>query len=329
MHAPLVRTAALIIVGTGILTWAPAANAQPLEPTPAASADPAETPNPGSIEITTKDTAGELLSGAAFLLLDATGQETARGETDAQGKLTFPDLTPGVYRLTETASGSPIHEVVADQDVIVTPGASTRLTITDPFKPAKILLQTRDNKTGKLLPGATVNIGTGGKTLLTLTTGSKGTASGTLPVSSRTTQFWAKEIKAPAGYDLTKATKTFTAGPGAPTTVTLTNSKTASEPKPDPSGKPVPTPGKPSKGRGGATPSMSGTDSPGPGSAVPATPAGAFATKTPTGALAHTGAEPAPWLIAGTAALIAVGGGVLLLARRSRINGRADDSTKR
>ncbi|WP_226962743.1 hypothetical protein [Streptomyces sp. C8S0] len=59
---------------------------------------------------------------------------------------------------------------MADQDVIVTPGAATRLTITDPFKAAKILLQAKDSKTGKLLPGATVNIGTG-STLLTLTTG--------------------------------------------------------------------------------------------------------------------------------------------------------------
>jgi uncharacterized surface anchored protein len=148
-----------------------------------------------------------------FLLLDSTGQENGRGKTDAQGKLTFPDLAPGVYRLKQTASGSPLHEVVADQDVIVTPGTATRLTINDPFKAAKVLLQVKDDKTGKLMPGATVNIGTGTSTLLTLTTGAKGTASGELPVSSRRTQFWVKEIKAPAGYDLYKTTKTFTALP--------------------------------------------------------------------------------------------------------------------
>lgn len=241
MHARLVRSAAaLAVAAAGTLTWAPAASAEPSEPTPSASA---ETPAPdaGSVEITTKDTAGDALPGAVFLLLDSAGQEAGRGETDAQGKLAFSDLAPGVYRLKETASGSPLHEVVADQDVIVTPGATTRLTITDPFKAAKVLLQAKDDKTGKLLPGATVNIGTGSSTLLTLTTGAKGTASGELPMSSRRAQFWVKEIKAPAGYDLYKPTKTFTAGPGDPVTVTVTNAKTTT-PKPEPSGKPTHTP---------------------------------------------------------------------------------------
>lgn len=193
MHARLVRSAAAIAVAAaGTLTWAPAASAEPSEPSPSASATPAETPAPdaGSVEITTKDTDGDALPGAVFLLLDSAGQEAGHGKTDAQGKLTFSDLAPGVYRLKETASGSPLHEAVGDQDVIVTPGATTRLTITDPFKAAKVLLQAKDDKTGKLLPGATVNIGTGTSTLLTLTTGAKGTASGELPMSNRKAQFW-------------------------------------------------------------------------------------------------------------------------------------------
>lgn len=244
MHAHLVRSAAATAVAVaGTLTWVPAASAEPTEPTPSASAA-AETPaaDAGSVEITTRDTAGDALPGAVFLLLDSVGQEAGNGKTDAQGKLTFSDLAPGVYRLKEAASGSPLHEVVADQDVIVTPGATTRLTITDPFKAAKVLLQAKDDKTGKLLPGATVNIGTGSSTLLTLTTGAKGTASGELPMSSRKAQFWGKEIKAPAGYDLYKPTKTFTAGPGDPVTVTVTNAKTTTTPKPEPSGKPTDTP---------------------------------------------------------------------------------------
>jgi hypothetical protein len=242
VHARFVRSAAAIaLAAAGTLTWAPVASAEPSEPTPSASAAPAETPAPnaGSVEITAKDRAGDSLPGAAFLLLDSTGQEVGRGQSDAQGKLTFPDLAPGIYRLKQTATGSPLHKVVADQDVIVTPGNATQLTITDPFKAAKVLLQAKDDKTGKLLPGATVNIGTGTSTLLTLTTVAKGTASGELPVSSRSTKFWVKEIKAPAGYDLYKPTKTFTAGPGAPVTVTVTNAKTATNPKPDPSDKPT------------------------------------------------------------------------------------------
>ncbi|MFJ6574017.1 SpaA isopeptide-forming pilin-related protein [Streptomyces sp. NPDC091292] len=340
MHARLVRSAAAVAVAAaGTLTWVPTASAEPSEPTPLASAAPAETPAPdaGSVEITAKDTAGDVLPGAVFLLLDSAGQEAGRGQSDAQGKLTFPDLAPGVYRLKQTATGSPLHEVVADQDVIVTPGNATRLAITDPFKAAKVLLRAKDDKTGKLLPGATVNIGTGTSTLLTLTTGAKGTASGELPVSSRRTQFWVKEIKAPAGYDLYKPTKTFTAGPGAPVTVTVTNAKTATNPQPDPSDKPThkPThspssPGKPSSGTGGATPHVSGIHTPDvDSSSVAATPVGNSTPKAPTGSLAHTGADATPWLIGGTAVLIAAGGGALLLTRRSRTDGHADgDSTE-
>ncbi|MFB7328660.1 collagen binding domain-containing protein [Streptomyces sp. NPDC056190] len=168
--------AAVAATATGTLAWAPAATAQAPEPTTFASAAPTETPEPdeGSVSIVKKDPAGDALPGTAFLLLDATGREAGTGKTDAQGKLTFTDLL-GVYRLKETPSGSPLHDVVADQDVIVTPGGTARLTIVDPFKPAQVLLKTKDDKTGKLLPGATVNIGSGDKTLLTLTTGPKGT----------------------------------------------------------------------------------------------------------------------------------------------------------
>ncbi|MBQ1098407.1 hypothetical protein KBY55_20555 [Streptomyces sp. b94] len=338
MHARLVRSAAAIAVAAaGTLTWAPAASAEPTEPTPSASAA-AETPaaDAGSVEITTRDTAGDALPGAVFLLLDSAGQEAGHGKTDAQGKLTFSDLAPGVYRLKETASGSPLHEVVADQDVIVTPGATTRLTITDPFKAAMVLLQAKDDKTGKLLPGATVNIGTGSSTLLTLTTGAKGTASGELPMSSRKAQFWVKEIKAPAGYDLYKPTKTFTAGPGDPVTVTVTNAKTTTTPKPEPSGKPTHTPtdtpssspGKPNSGTDRATPSVTDSDTPETDtSAIAATPVGDSTPKTPTGSLAHTGADATPWLIGGAAVLIAAGGGALTVARRSRTDSHTEDNT--
>ncbi|SFY48690.1 carboxypeptidase-like regulatory domain-containing protein [Streptomyces sp. F-1] len=339
MHARIVRSAAAVAVAAAdTLTWAPAASAEPSQPTPSASAAPAETPAPdaGSVEITTKDTAGDALPGAAFLLLDSTGQEAGRRRSDPQGKLTFPDLPPGIYRLKQTGSGSPLYEVVADQDVIVTPGNATRLTITDPFKAAKVLLQAKDDKTGKLLPGATVNIGTGTSTLLTLTTGATGTASGELPMSSHSTKFWVKEIKTPDGYDPYKPTKTFTAGPGAPVTVTVTNTKTATDPKPDPSDKPThkPTPspsspGKPSHGTGGATPSAAASHTPDADpSPVAAAPVGDSTPKAPTDTLAHTGTDATPWLIGGATALIAAGGGAFLLARRSRTTTRADGSTE-
>ncbi|WP_121709299.1 SpaA isopeptide-forming pilin-related protein [Streptomyces sp. E5N91] len=336
MHARLVRSAAaLAVAAAGTLTWAPAASAEPSEPTPSASAAETPAPDAGSVEITTKDPAGDALPGAVFLLLDSAGQQAGHGTTHAQGKLTFSDLAPGVYRLKETASGSPLYEVVADQDVIVTPGATTRLTITDPFKAPKVLLHAKDDNSGKLLPGATVNIGTGTSTLLTLTTGAKGTASGELPMSSRRAQFWVKEIKAPAGNDLYKTTKTFTAGPGDPVTVTVTNAKTTTTPKPEPSGKPTHTltdtpagPGKPNSGTGRVTPSASDSDTPEPDSStIAATPDGGSTPKTPTGSLAHTGADATPWLIGGATVLIAAGGGALAVTRRSRTDSHTEDST--
>ncbi|MFD5456792.1 SpaA isopeptide-forming pilin-related protein [Streptomyces olivaceus] len=341
MHARLVRSATIAVAAVaavGILTWAPAASAEPSQPAPSASAIPAETPAPnaGSVEITTKDTAGDALPGAAFLLLDSAGQEAGHGKTDAQGKLTFSDLAPGVYRLKETASGSPLHEVVADQDVIVTPGATTRLTITDPFKAATVLLQAKDDKTGKLLPGATVNIGTGTSTLLTLTTGVKGTATAELPVSSRKTQFWVKETKAPTGYDLHQPTKTFTAGPGTPVTVTVTHTKRATGPKPDPSDKPThkPTPppsstGTPGSGTGATTPSASASHTPdADSSSVAAAPAVDSTPKAPTGSLAHTGASATPWITGGAVVLIAAGGTALAVARRRVADKSAPDVTE-
>ncbi|MEU7033635.1 SpaA isopeptide-forming pilin-related protein [Streptomyces sp. NPDC046237] len=340
----------LVLTATAVLAATPAAfAAPPSEPTPSASTARAEIPasDAGSVEITKKDPAGDVLSGATFLLLDSAGQEAGGGTTDNQGKSTFPDLAPGIYRLKETASGSPLHEVVADQDVIVTPGATTRLTITDPFKAAQVVLHSKDDKTGKLLPGATVNIGTGDSTLLTLTTGPGGTASGELPVSSRKMEFWVKQIKAPDGYDLYKPSKTFTAGPGAPVTVTVTNAKTATSPKPTPSDKPTSTPSTPTaepSGRQTSVPKPMPTGSSKPGddssptasanqsaSASPAASAalaGDSMPTTPAGSLAHTGSDAIAWFIGGVGGLlVAIGTAtVITTSRRAPAEAEPDNN---
>ncbi|AJE81666.1 ligand-binding membrane protein [Streptomyces albus] len=314
---------------TGSLSWAPTASAQSPDPTPSASTSStprnAAEPETGGVAILKKDPGGEVLAGAAFALFDSAGKEAANGKTDAQGKLAFQDLAPGVYRLKEVSSGSNLHNTVDDQDVIVTPGADTPLTIVDPFKDASVRLKAKDDKTGKLLPGSTVNIGSGDKTLLTLTTSSDGTATGKLPINSRTgTDFWVKQVKAPEGYDLYKPSKTFKARPGDPVTVTTTNAKTATTPTEKPTAKPTdkpshkPTPDEPGKDEHTPTPSASQTPV--------ADETSSTAAPAPEGALAHTGADATPWLIGGAGILIAVGGGTLFAVRRRRTDDPTDES---
>ncbi|KUO04676.1 hypothetical protein AQJ67_10200 [Streptomyces caeruleatus] len=330
MHTPSARylpSAALTVAATvtGSLIWAPAAFAQTPDQSPAASTMPTSraAAEGGGVAILKKDAGGDVLAGASFTLYDSTGKEAGSGKTDAQGQLIFQDLAPGVYRLKEVSSGSPLHDVVADQDVIVTPGAVAPLTVIDPFKPAEVTLKAKDDKSGKLLVGATVNIGSGDKTILTLTTGSDGTASAQLPINSRTgSDFWLQQTAAPAGYALYKPSKSFTANPGDPVIVTVTNAKKTSSttPAPTSSAKPsdepttVPTtPGTTTPAQGNSTASSSSApsetlagDETAPSSTAP----------TATGALAHTGADATPWLFGGAGILLAAGAGAVFAARR-------------
>ncbi|WP_044378692.1 MSCRAMM family protein [Streptomyces noursei] len=332
MHARIARGAAgsvaLAAALTAALAWAPTATAQSPQPASASSTAAGETPEPeaGGVAITTKDPAGDALPGAAFLLLDGAGQQAGSGKTDAQGQLDLSGLAPGVYRLKETASGSTLHEVADDQDVIVTPGSTTQLTIIDPFKSAEILLKAQDSKTGKPLAGATVNIGLGGQTVLTLTTGPQGTATGNLRLTSRTAEVWAKQTKAPAGYEPSTAIKTLTATPGASTALTLTNATTATstpDPTPHPTDEPTDTPSTPTAtptrdASTGPRPAPTDTGTPDAGSSPTAAAADSDAAtpKPPTGSLAHTGADATPWLLGGAAALLAVGAAAIIATRR-------------
>ncbi|MFJ7423398.1 SpaA isopeptide-forming pilin-related protein [Streptomyces uncialis] len=322
----------------GVLAWAPPAAAETASPsrTPSSGTAPRVTsdaaPAIGGIRIIKKDPGGALLPGASFTLVDSTGTQAGTGTTDAAGRLDFQELGPGVYRLKETSSGSPLHEVVADQDVIVPPGVTVPLTIVDPFKPAGLTVKKTDRTTGKPLAGAVINITPhGGGRAFTLTTGKDGTAKTTLPVTVRAgTPYTATETRAPAGYLLNPKPVRITAKPGAPVTLNHAGVKMTA-PTPPPVEPPQATPpavGPPTTTKPSPNASVGGTAAPKtpmkpgtPPSSAPAVTASEAADSTPAdqteekGELARTGAA-APWLLGGTGLLLAAGAGAVIAARR-------------
>ncbi|MFD3332184.1 SpaA isopeptide-forming pilin-related protein [Streptomyces sp. NPDC058700] len=262
----------------------------------------------GGVTIRKKDPEGTRLVGAAFQLLDKDGKKFTEGKTDAQGALAFDKLPVGTYRLRETSSGSPLHDIVPEQTITVTAGRTAEanpLDVVDPFKKADLSVRKIDKNTGKALAGAVITIRAGetdktgkhtaGKIVATLTTGTNGTAETDLDVTLKVgTRYWAAETKAPDGYQLDTTPVAFTAKPGADVTVTLADQPVPSTPPPSPSTPP--------------------TTSPAPPSTPPATPP----RTPPSGSLAHTGADTTPWLIAGASGLLAAGGGLYVLSRRRR-----------
>ncbi|MGW3328295.1 MSCRAMM family protein [Streptomyces virginiae] len=121
-HRPLLFTAlalttAAVLTGpAATATAAPSSSAE----APKAHGDPAPADKAG-LRIVKTDPEGQPAPGAAFQLLDSEGKTLADGKTDSEGTLAFSDLTPGVVRLKETASGSPLLGTVPDQDVVVAP----------------------------------------------------------------------------------------------------------------------------------------------------------------------------------------------------------------
>ncbi|MFB8046336.1 SpaA isopeptide-forming pilin-related protein [Streptomyces hydrogenans] len=327
MRAPR-RTAATVAattLATSSLIWAPTA-----------FANAPEIP-PGAVEITKKDPDGTLLAGAAFALLDTlNGTKDLTGKTNADGILTFEGVHPGTYRLKETSTGSPLHDLAPDQDVIVTPEHTAKLTIIDTFKPAELLVKKTDRKTGAPLAGAVINItpATGTGKTITLTTGKDGTATTPLPVSSRKgTAYTGTETKAPTGYELDAAPVKITAKPAAKTTAAFTNSKKNKPTPPPPTPSTTPPPPTTPPTTPPATPPVTPPVTPPttPATTPPATPTPTRSTTTapvpPTdtpstppseGSLAHTGAGSNAWLLAAGGLLIAVGGGALIAARRKK-----------
>ncbi|MFD5108989.1 MSCRAMM family protein [Streptomyces cinereoruber] len=268
----------------------------------------------GGVTIRKKDPEGSRLVAAAFELLDKDGKKVAAGKTDEQGILAFDQLRAGTYRLRETSSGSPIHDLVPEQTITITAGRTAQanpIDLIDPFKKADLSVKKIDKNTGRALAGAVIAIRadetdkTGkhipGKVVTTLTTDTNGTAETGLDVTLKAgTRYWAAETTAPDGYLLDTTPVAFTAKPGADVAVTLADQPVPTTPPPTPSTTPPAPP---------TTPPTPPTTPPAPPSTPPA---------PPSGSLAHTGADTTPWLIAGATALLASGSGLYLFSRRRR-----------
>ncbi|MEU6312279.1 SpaA isopeptide-forming pilin-related protein [Streptomyces sp. NPDC047014] len=331
-HRPLLFTALALTASTVLTSSATSATAAPSPSAEApkeqgapASADKAE------LRIVKTDPEGQPAPGAAFRLLDSAGKTLAEGKTASDGNLAFSDLAPGVVRLKETFSGSPLLGTVPDQDVVGAPGEPKVLAITDPYKSAGLTLKVTDKATGKGLPGAIVNIAPkdakDGKGAFTLTTGPDGTAKAPLPVGKKTgSAYTATETKAPGGYRLETTPAEITAKPGAETTVVLTNTTTAS-PTEEPTGRPTTKPtGDPTIQPTPTTSSTAITGEPADTPSSSSSPDIAAGTPTstppdaePDGSLAHTGADSKNgWLLAIGGILLATGGGAVYAARRRK-----------
>ncbi|WP_226962742.1 collagen binding domain-containing protein [Streptomyces sp. C8S0] len=244
----------------------------------------------GGVTIRKKDPEGSRLVGAAFELLDKDGKKVAAGETDAQGTLAFDQLRAGTYRLRETSSGSPVHDLVPEQTIIITAGRTAQanpIDLIDPFKKADLEVKKIDKNTGKLLAGAVIAIRadetdkTGkhapGKVVTTLTTGTNGTAEADLDVTLKAgTRYWAAETKAPDGYQLDTTPVAFTAKPGAGVAVTLADQPVPTTPPPSPSTPPTTPPAPPTM------PPTPPTTPPAVPSTPPAPPSGSSPTPART-----------------------------------------------
>ncbi|MGW6986811.1 MSCRAMM family protein [Streptomyces sp. NPDC054946] len=266
-HRPLLFTALALTAAvlTGPATSATAA------PSPSAEAPKNQggqaPPDTAGLRIVKTDPEGQPAPGAAFQLLDSAGKTLAEETTGSDGTLAFTDLAPGVVRLKEIASGSPLLGTVPDQDVVVAPGEPKVLAITDPYKSASLTLKVTDKASGKGLAGATVNIAPkdakDDKGAFTLTTGPDGTAKAPLPVGKKTgSAYTATETKAPDGYRLATTPVEITAKPGAETTAAFTNTGTT-KPTEEPTGKPMAKPtGDPTPEPQPTTSSSTGTGEP-------------------------------------------------------------------
>ncbi|WP_051787256.1 MULTISPECIES: MSCRAMM family protein [Streptomyces] len=204
----------------------------------------AEATDSGGLRIIKTNPEGNPVTGTGFQLLDTTGKTIADGKTGSDGTLTFSGLAPGIARLKETTSGSPLLGTVPDQDVVIVPGPPADLPITDPYRAAALTLKVTDKTTGKGLAGAVANVVPKGakddKGAFTLTTGKDGTAKAPLPIGKKTgTTYTVTQTKVPAGYRSQTTSVDVAAVPGQPVTPSFANTSTAAPPTQKPTARPT------------------------------------------------------------------------------------------
>ncbi|HAT4315308.1 TPA: Cys-Gln thioester bond-forming surface protein [Clostridium perfringens] len=151
----------------------------------------------GAVQVIKKGDDGKLLTGAKFVLKNASGENVAEA-TSQDGKAVFNDIKPAEYT---------IHEVEAPQGYLVTnpvnvtvkPNKVSIAEMTDTQVKGKIQVLKVDEETNTPLQGAEFEITQDGKHIETITTGENGIAtSSLLPFGN----YLVKEIKAPAKYVL-------------------------------------------------------------------------------------------------------------------------------
>ncbi|XZI80141.1 SpaA isopeptide-forming pilin-related protein [Clostridium perfringens] len=151
----------------------------------------------GAVQVIKKGDDGKLLTGAKFVLKNASGENVAEA-TSQDGKAVFNDIKPAEYT---------IHEVEAPQGYLVTnpvnvtvkPNKLSIAEMTDTQIKGKIQVLKVDEETNTPLQGAEFEITQDGKHIETITTGENGIAtSSLLPFGN----YLVKEIKAPAKYVL-------------------------------------------------------------------------------------------------------------------------------
>ena len=155
--------------------------------------------SPGQIKVLKESETGKPLQGATFGLYQ-NGKQISTATTGSNGIAVFSGVPLGTYQIKEISA--PTGYVLNSTPQTVTITSSNYTGVEDTFKDKEIhgsIQVTKTSKTGSDLAGATFGLYQNGKLIQSQTTGSDGKADFNNLVYGT---YQVKEIKAPAGYDL-------------------------------------------------------------------------------------------------------------------------------